>query len=136
MRAQHAFQGLNPEDLSFETGETFEILTADTGDGWAEVRRLSGAQETGYIPMSYVMPYDPSAPAPDIADPKSYEMVGGDFSAPEQYGAAASEQDEVWFHPNLSRQDAEQMLLHNGRQGSFLIRPSQKVIPIFFGGGF
>ena len=67
-------------------------MNADTGDGWAEVRRLSGAQETGYIPMSYVFPYDPSAPGPDIAAPESYEMIGNDH--PEHYSSTA-EQDEV-----------------------------------------
>ena len=94
-----------------------------SGSGWAEVRRLNGSQEVGFIPMSYVTPFDPSVPAPE--KPESYELVGGDFQGGGE-DRAVSEMEEVWYHPSLSRSDAEQMLLRRGRKGSFLIRPSQK----------
>ena len=30
-----------------------------------------------------------------------------------------------WFHPNVSGQEAEELLIHNGFDGSFLARPSK-----------
>lgn len=31
-----------------------------------------------------------------------------------------------WFHPNLNRHTAESILLQNGRDGTYLLRPSSK----------
>ncbi|CAH2315608.1 phosphatidylinositol 3,4,5-trisphosphate 5-phosphatase 2 [Pelobates cultripes] len=34
---------------------------------------------------------------------------------------------EYWYHPDMSQACAEQLLLHDGRDGAFLVRPSESV---------
>jgi hypothetical protein len=122
VRSSYPYTGQNPDDLSFDAGELFEVLTPDQGDGWVQVRR-STSTEVGFIPIAYVTPFD--GVGPDATEDESYVGIGGDEYDESGY-EGGEEASFAWFHENLSRQDAERMLADEGSKGYFLIRPSQK----------
>uniref|UniRef100_A0A3Q3A8M0 Tyrosine-protein kinase n=1 Tax=Kryptolebias marmoratus TaxID=37003 RepID=A0A3Q3A8M0_KRYMA len=84
------------EDLSFNTGDTLEILDKSPGEWWI-AKALSGVSvsKQGYIPANYVAPVE-------------------------------SIDAEPWYFPDTKRLDAEKMLVAEGNnQGAFLIRNSE-----------
>lgn len=91
--ALYDYSARTVDDLSFNTGDTLEVLNKDAGQWWF-ARALSGisANRKGYIPANYVAPVE-------------------------------SIDAEPWYFPDTKRIDAEKMLLAEGnRQGAFLIR--------------
>ncbi|XP_072301404.1 tyrosine-protein kinase FRK [Eucyclogobius newberryi] len=91
--ALYDYSARTANDLSFNTGDTLEAITKDTGEWWF-AKALTGisASKTGYIPANYVAPVESIAAEP-------------------------------WYFPETKRQDAEKMLLAEGNiQGAFLVR--------------
>lgn len=91
--ALYDYSARTVEDLSFNTGDTLEVLNKEAGQWWF-ARALSGisAHRQGYVPANYVAPVE-------------------------------SIDAEPWYFPDTKRIDAEKMLLAEGnRHGAFLIR--------------
>uniref|UniRef100_A0A8C6SFL2 Tyrosine-protein kinase n=1 Tax=Neogobius melanostomus TaxID=47308 RepID=A0A8C6SFL2_9GOBI len=91
--ALYDYSARTVDDLSFNTGDTLEVITKDAGQWWfAEAVNGISANRKGYIPANYVAPVE-------------------------------SIDAELWYFPNTKRVDAEKMLLAEGNlQGAFLIR--------------
>ncbi|KAK2856652.1 hypothetical protein Q5P01_005387 [Channa striata] len=91
--ALYDYSARTEEDLSFNTGDTLEVLDKSNGDWWyAEALTGISASKRGYIPANYVAPVE-------------------------------SIDAEPWYFPETKRLDAEKMLLAGGnQQGAFLVR--------------
>uniref|UniRef100_UPI00398E3FC9 protein-tyrosine kinase 6-like n=1 Tax=Pristiophorus japonicus TaxID=55135 RepID=UPI00398E3FC9 len=102
-KALYDFCARSSEELSFRTGEEFEILNGDdysNGDWWFAKKRTSsyGDKCTGYIPSNYVAKTESLATEP-------------------------------WYAGNLSRSEATGILLSaQTMNGSFLIRASENQV--------
>ncbi|KAF3702490.1 Tyrosine-protein kinase FRK [Channa argus] len=91
--ALYDYSARTEEDLSFNAGDTLEVLDKSNGDWW-HAKAITGisASRNGYIPANYVAPVE-------------------------------SIDAEPWYFPETKRLDAEKMLLAEGnQQGAFLIR--------------
>ncbi|XP_053742946.1 tyrosine-protein kinase SRK2 [Synchiropus splendidus] len=91
--ALYDYSARTDEDLSFNAGDTLEVLDQRAADWWF-ARAITGISESkqGYIPANYVAPVE-------------------------------SIDAEPWYFPDTKRLDAEKMLLAEGNQhGAFLIR--------------
>lgn len=91
--ALYDYSARTVDDLSFNTGDSLEVINKDAGQWWF-AKALSGisANRKGYIPANYVAPVE-------------------------------SIDAEPWYFPDTKRIDAEKMLLAEGNfHGAFLIR--------------
>lgn len=91
--ALYDYSARTVDDLSFNTGDSIEVLNKDAGQWWF-AKAVSGisANRKGYIPANYVAPVE-------------------------------SIDAEPWYFPDTKRLDAEKMLLAEGNaHGAFLIR--------------
>ncbi|XP_075032786.1 protein-tyrosine kinase 6 isoform X2 [Mixophyes fleayi] len=96
--SQWDFEGCSPEELSFKSGDQFQVLDK-TGDWWhVEKLNANGSKtgKTGYVPYNY------------LAEEGTVE-------------------EQSWFFGDLSRTEAVNLLMKRGNgTGSFLIRVSDK----------
>lgn len=111
------FLGSAAHDLPFKRGDTLVIISASKDPNWYKARRSDGLE--GMIPYNYVQKKsDASAPPPP--PPSSRPSA----AAVHHTRGAVTLQSMPWFHGNISRDKAEEML-GDKTNGYFLVRESQ-----------
>ncbi|KAF0989194.1 hypothetical protein HZS_1177, partial [Henneguya salminicola] len=97
--ALYDLQTKTHSELSFKQGDIIYVIEEANTDWWKAVH--SQTKEHGFVPNNYLKPFSEN---PDVFDHEELE----------------------WYHPNLTRQEAEQQLIVLGElHGTFLVRSSE-----------
>ena len=127
--ALYAYAARNDEELSFEGGDTLQVLERPAADpDWWRARNDRGV--AGMIPRSYVEPANSGAAEsttpPAIHTPT--DATPADVRA--RYSVAGPFADRPWYFGNITRVDCDKMLGQFAVDGDFLVRDSETNVSV------
>lgn len=131
-RALYPFNSGNEEELPFETGDMFDIISKPESDPeWYEARNAEG--RTGLVPRNYIETV-PGAPSVFLPEVTNYDDVSNDISSGNSPTMIAGNGDgshsmsnKPWYFGPVRRAEAENML-YQARNSEFIVRDSESTV--------
>lgn len=114
----YPFSSVTEEELSFEKGETMEVIEKPENDPeWWKCKNARG--QVGLVPKNYVVVLS-DGPA---LHPTHTPQIS--YTGPSASGRFAGRE---WYYGNVTRHQAECVLNERGVEGDFLIRDSESSV--------
>nr|XP_039250045.1 cytoplasmic protein NCK1-like isoform X1 [Styela clava] len=131
-RALYPFNSGNDEELPFEAGDMFDIISKPESDPeWYEARNAEG--RTGLVPRNYIEAV-PGAPSVFLPEVTNYDDVSQDLSSGNSPSVNAGNGDgsynmsaKPWYFGSVRRAVAESML-HRAGNSEFIVRDSESTV--------